>query len=187
LRNRIFTSIQEINQAIGEQLSIHNALKFKRHDCSRLDLYLSQEKATLIPLPEELFHIKKYKQRKLSKFCYIQLGLDYLDSSGFKQHQYIMVRHHDADHPHLHILVNRIGYDGEVMSDSNDYARCERVLRELEKKYNLTQVISSRQAKERAMIKNELEMMKRTNTPRKRWPCRPSSGCAGIEIKIDCK
>jgi hypothetical protein len=39
------------------------------------------------------------------------------------------------------------------------------VLRELEKKYNLTQVISSRQARERAMTKNELEMMKRTNTP----------------------
>jgi transposase len=76
LRNRIFTSIQEINQAIREQLSIHNALKFKRHDYSRLDLYLSQEKATLIPLPEQLFHIKKYKKLKLSKFCYIQLGED---------------------------------------------------------------------------------------------------------------
>jgi hypothetical protein len=94
-----------------------------------------------------------------------QIGLDYLNANGFNQHQYIMFRHHDADHPHLHILVNRIGYNGEVISDSNDYARSEKVLRELEKKYNLTQVISSRQAKERAMSKNELEMMKRTNTP----------------------
>src|SRR5688572_26679626 len=94
-----------------------------------------------------------------------QIGLEYLKASGFNQHQYIMFRHYDADHPHLHILVNRIGYDGQVMSDSNDYARCEKVLRELEKKYNLTQVISSKQAKERSMTKNELEMMKRTNTP----------------------
>lgn len=76
LRNRIFTSLQELNQAIREQLSIHNALKFKRHDYSRVDLYLSQEKATLIPLPEQLFHIKKYRTRTLSKFCYIQLGED---------------------------------------------------------------------------------------------------------------
>jgi hypothetical protein len=94
-----------------------------------------------------------------------QIGLEYLKVSGFNQHQYIMFRHYDADHPHLHILVNRIGYDGQVMSDSNDYARCEKVLRELEKKYNLTQVISSKQAKERSMTKNELEMMKRTNMP----------------------
>jgi hypothetical protein len=104
-------------------------------------------------------------EEKLSNDLMKQIGLDYLDSSGFNQHQYIMFRHNDADHPHLHILVNRIGYDGNVMSDSNDYARCEKVLRELEKKYNLTQVVSSRQAKERGMTKNELEMMKRTNTP----------------------
>jgi hypothetical protein len=95
----------------------------------------------------------------------IQVGQDYLKESGFTQHQYIMFRHHDADHPHLHILVNRIGYDGRVLSDSNDFARCEKVLRDLEIKYCLTQVISSRQARERAMTKDELEMMKRTNTP----------------------
>src|SRR5687768_15104466 len=94
-----------------------------------------------------------------------QIGLDYLDANGFNQHQYMMFRHHDADHPHLHILVNRIGFDGTVVSDSNDYARSEKVLRELEKKYNLTQVLPSKQAKERSMTKNELEMMKRTNMP----------------------
>src|SRR5688500_5765873 len=93
------------------------------------------------------------------------IGLDFLEKSGFNQHQYLMFRHYDADHPHIHILVNRVGYDGTVVSDSNDYARCEKVLRELEKKYNLTEVISSKQAQERAMNKNELEMMKRTNTP----------------------
>lgn len=94
-----------------------------------------------------------------------QIGKDYLQESGFTQHQYIMFRHHDADHPHLHILVNRINYDGKVLSDSNDFARCEKILRDLEKKYNLTEVISSKQASERAITKDELEMMKRTNSP----------------------
>jgi hypothetical protein len=94
-----------------------------------------------------------------------QIGKDYLQESGFTQNQYIMFRHHDADHPHLHILVNRINYDGKVLSDSNDFARCEKILRDLEKKYNLTEVISSKQASERAITKDELEMMKRTNTP----------------------
>ncbi len=67
--------------------------------------------------------------------------------------------------PHLHLLVNRIGFDGRVVSDSQDYARSERVLRELEIEYQLTRVISSKQALERAMTKNELEMMKRTGKP----------------------
>ena len=94
-----------------------------------------------------------------------QIGLDYLKGNGFDQHQFIIFRHNDVDHPHLHILVNRIGYDGKVLSDSNDYARSEKVLRQLEKQYNLTQVTPSREAKERAMTKNELEYMKRTNRP----------------------
>ncbi|WP_212001061.1 relaxase/mobilization nuclease domain-containing protein [Chitinophaga sp. HK235] len=91
------------------------------------------------------------------------IAKDYLSELGFNQHQFIVFRHRDADHPHIHILVNRIGFDGKVVSDSQDYARSEKVIRDLEKKYNLTPVASSKQAVERAMTKNEMEMMKRTD------------------------
>ncbi len=101
----------------------------------------------------------------ISNTIMLQIGQDYLRESGFTQHQYIMFRHHDASHPHLHILVNRIGYDGKVLSDSNDFANCEKNLRSLEQKYNLTPVISSKQAQKRAVTKDEMEMMKRTNSP----------------------
>jgi hypothetical protein len=94
-----------------------------------------------------------------------QIGLDYLETNGFTQNQFIMFRHYDASHPHLHILVNRIGYDGSVLSDSNDFSRSENVLRKLEKKYDLTQVMPSKEAKVRVITKDELEMIKRTNTP----------------------
>jgi hypothetical protein len=94
-----------------------------------------------------------------------KIALEYLEGMGFNQHQYILFRHFDADHPHVHLLVNRIGYDGSVVSDSKDYYRSEQVLRKLERQYGLTQVISSRLALERAMTKNELEMMKRTDEP----------------------
>lgn len=91
-----------------------------------------------------------------------RIGRDYLEANGFTQHQFIMFRHHDADHPHLHILVNRIGYDGKVLSDSNDFQRSENILRQLEISYNLTKVIPSKEAKTRAITKDEREMMKRT-------------------------
>jgi hypothetical protein len=93
------------------------------------------------------------------------IGKEYLEMNGFTQHQYIMFRHFDAEHPHLHILVNRIGYDGSVVSDSNDYARSERIIRELEKKYGLQEVISSKQAKERSLTPGEIQMMKRIGDP----------------------
>jgi hypothetical protein len=105
------------------------------------------------------------KDENVSNEVMIKIGRDYLDANGFNQHQYMMFRHYDAGHPHFHILVNRIGYDGSVVSDSNDYARSEKVLRDLERKYNLTQVVGSREAKERALSNNEIIMMKRTNDP----------------------
>ncbi len=104
-------------------------------------------------------------EENLSNEMMKNIGHDYLKENGFTQHQFVMFRHFDADHPHLHILVNRIGYDGKVLSDSNDYKRSEEVLRKLEVKYNLVKVLSSRESKERAMTKDELEMMKRTNAP----------------------
>jgi hypothetical protein len=105
------------------------------------------------------------KDENISNELMIKIGREYLEANGFNQHQYIMFRHKDAGHPHFHILVNRIGYDGSVVSDSNDYARSEKVLRDLERKYNLTQVVGSREAKERALSNNEIAMMKRKNNP----------------------
>jgi hypothetical protein len=94
-----------------------------------------------------------------------QIGKEYLEMNGFIKHQYIIFRHYDAKHPHLHIIVNRIGYDGMVHSDSNDYAKSEKVLRQLEIRHGLTQVQSSKHSPERAVTKDELEMMKRMNEP----------------------
>jgi hypothetical protein len=62
-------------------------------------------------------------------------------------------------------LVNRIGFDGSIVSDSNDYARAEQILRRLEVKHGLRQVAFSKQAKETALTHDEMEMMKRTKVP----------------------
>jgi hypothetical protein len=92
------------------------------------------------------------------------IAKEFLYESGFTQHQYILFRHHDAGHPHVHLLVNRIGFDGSVVSDSRDYTKAEQILRLLEVKHGLRQVPSSRCSKERAVTHDELEMMKRTKS-----------------------
>lgn len=94
-----------------------------------------------------------------------QIARDYLETCGFTQHPFITFRHHDADHPHIHILVSRIAFDGSVLTDSNDFRRSEHALRALELKYDLTQVTPSSKVAERAMTKNEWEAMKRTSKP----------------------
>ena len=87
---------------------------------------------------------------------------EFLFESGFTQHQYILFRHYDAAHPHVHLLVNRIGFDGSLVSDSRDYAKAEHILRQIEVKHGLRQVPSSKYSRNRAVTHDELEMMKRT-------------------------
>jgi hypothetical protein len=48
-----------------------------------------------------------------------------------------MVRHHDREHPHLHIVLNRIDNDGNRISDHNEKYRSTKVCMELTKKYGL--------------------------------------------------
>ncbi|MES2062573.1 MAG: relaxase/mobilization nuclease domain-containing protein [Bacteroidota bacterium] len=62
----------------------------------------------------------------------LAIASEYLEAMCFNNNQYLIFRHFDADHPHLHLLVNRITFDGDVVSDSNNYKRSEAILRKLE-------------------------------------------------------
>jgi hypothetical protein len=105
------------------------------------------------------------KEDFLSNNKLLEIAHRYLEANGFTNNQYFIFRHHDADHPHLHLLLNRITFGGEVVSDSNNYKRSERILRDIEKQFNLTRVQSSQQTPLRAANKDELEMVIRTGKP----------------------
>jgi hypothetical protein len=83
------------------------------------------------------------KEDVLDNKTMLAIAEDYLMLSGYFNNQYFIFRHHDADHPHLHLLVNRITFDGEVVSDSNNYKKSEAILRRLEQQYNLVTVEQS--------------------------------------------
>jgi hypothetical protein len=61
---------------------------------------------------------------------------------GFENNQYVVITHSDTAHEHLHIVGNRIGYDGKTASDSNSYKRMAEFCRSMEKAYGLTPVVS---------------------------------------------
>lgn len=73
----------------------------------------------------------------------------YLHGMGFTDNQYVVIRHTDTEHSHIHILANRIRFDGQVVSDSHDYKRQENIMREIERGYGLQRVAPSSEAKQR--------------------------------------
>lgn len=52
-----------------------------------------------------------------------EIALEYMNKIGYGNTQFLIVRHHDTDHPHIHLVLNRIDYDGNRISDRNERIR----------------------------------------------------------------
>lgn len=77
-----------------------------------------------------------------NKNTLIAMAEDCAKELGFDKHQYLSVTHNDTGHLHLHIVVNRVGFDDKTLSDSNNYKKIANCCRKMELKYNLKQVES---------------------------------------------
>lgn len=67
----------------------------------------------------------------------LQIAHDYMVKMGITNTQYIVARHTDREHPHCHIVFNRVDNDGKTISDKNDFYRNEKVCKMLTAKYRL--------------------------------------------------
>lgn len=67
----------------------------------------------------------------------MEIAGEYLQKMGYGSTQVLIVRHNDTDHPHLHMVLNRIDYDGKRISDQNERIRSTKVCKELTVKHGL--------------------------------------------------
>ena len=67
-----------------------------------------------------------------------KIAIEYMQMMGITDTQFIIVRHHNTDNPHCHIVYNRINNEGKLISDRNDYRRNEQVTKALKSRYGLT-------------------------------------------------
>jgi hypothetical protein len=106
-----------------------------------------------------------YNSKRKDKFIHISLNFpqedipkiddtllknivrDYLLSLGFNgDHPYIVYKHTDTLHPHIHIVTSKIQENGKPIEDSNLKRRSQQITRDLEFKYDLEKVSSNKQS-----------------------------------------
>ncbi len=66
-----------------------------------------------------------------------QIAKEYMQRMGITDTQYLLVRHLDQPHPHCHLVYNRVGNNGQSISDKNIKIRNAKVCRTLTEKYGL--------------------------------------------------
>jgi hypothetical protein len=74
---------------------------------------------------------------KLTNVKMVQIAKEYMAKMGITDTQYIIGRHYDKEHPHIHIVFNRINNNGKTISDKNDCYRSEKICKELTEKHGL--------------------------------------------------
>ena len=97
--------------------------------------------ASLNPIAKPVAHISldfsAYDKERLTNKIMLQIADEYLNLMGYVNTQVLIVRHHDREHPHLHLVINRVDNDCRRISDKNERVRNAKVCRELSDKYGL--------------------------------------------------
>ena len=74
---------------------------------------------------------------KLSDEKMTEIAEEYMERMGIRDTQFLLVRHLDREHPHCHLVYNRVGNNGQTISDRNIKIRNGKVCKELTAKHGL--------------------------------------------------
>ncbi len=67
----------------------------------------------------------------------LNIGKEYMSKLGYADQPFVIYRHYDRSHPHIHIVSSRINEKGLKVKDSNEFYRSKTLCEDLEIKHNL--------------------------------------------------
>ena len=102
-----------------------------------------QEQSKLnIKVKKPVFHaflsFHQYDTDQLNKELLIKIVLDYVKEMGLSKTQFTAFLHTDTQHPHIHLVANRIMNNGQRYKDSMEGFRGKQICQKITKKYKLT-------------------------------------------------
>lgn len=87
----------------------------------------------------------------------LKIAKDYLQEMGLDQQQFLIIKHNDTVHSHAHLIVNRVGMDGDVIRDWKSGYKTKLVMQKLEKKYGLVRA-EERPNQRKVAIAQQIEL-----------------------------
>lgn len=80
--------------------------------------------------PDDLEKLDDEKIAKIAK--------EYMRRMGIKDTQYVIFRHHDQPHPHIHIVYNRVNNEGQAITGDTSFTKSAAITKALTRQYGLT-------------------------------------------------
>lgn len=76
---------------------------------------------------------------------FLKISEEYMYNMGYGEQPYIVVRHTDTEHEHVHIVTTNVKEDGKVIGIYNSHRRSMATRQNLEKKYGLSPAPTTKQ------------------------------------------
>jgi hypothetical protein len=146
---------RELSEEVKAELSQQDQLQHKQRaevlgynncvgDLRELNVQFREVEKLSTRTEKPVFHIslRLAQGDSLSNQQWLDIAQACAKEFDFEDHQYLTILHRDTKEPHIHIIANRVGYDGKAASDSKSYKRMAALCRRMEKQYGLTEVLS---------------------------------------------
>lgn len=79
---------------------------------------------------------------------FLKISEEYMNNMGYGKQPYVVVRHNDTKHEHVHIVTTNVKEDGKVLGIFNSYRRNIATHQYLERKYDLSPSPSTKQERQ---------------------------------------
>jgi hypothetical protein len=117
IRNAFYYNDRKLEKGAASLLMAENypmELPWMNRD-QRLNMLLKTAKKNPIKRPSLHISLNFAPGERLSDELMKQITLEYMEGIGLGNQPYLMYRHHDAAHPHVHIVTHRIGPDSKTI------------------------------------------------------------------------
>lgn len=123
----------------GVELIYSSGLKLAKrwqHFAKVMDIEAGMSKRCKKPCYHLVLAINPGDKGKISDDDFVQIGRRYLSLLDMADNQAVFVKHNDTEHPHTHIVVNRVK-DGKAATLKFDYKKMMKLDRAIEQEYGL--------------------------------------------------
>lgn len=144
------------HRIIGGNMSGQNSRELSR------EFGLVRELRPDIEKPVHHVSISAGEHDRLSVEQWQEIADTYIEKMGFQNSPHVVIQHRGTKRDHIHILTSRIDFDGKIISEWQSKQRAEKVMREVEQKYDLERLPMSREVMRAAPSRGEQEVFERT-------------------------
>lgn len=115
-----------------------------------------------------------------------RISADFMGAIGYQTQPYLLYRHHDTAHPHVHVVTVSVTPDGRRIPDAFLHRRVSQIRRRLERRYNLRPA-EGRPGEHQALLRDSetLPDGATPNRPAAQAPGLPDGALLGLLRRIE--